>query len=98
MKIMISLNKSKVPYDELMDASRHDVPLINNLALEWKIWFENKEEGIIGGIYCFKDSEAFEKSFAQEHPKGLLPPSVENISRQVFDIIEDLSKMNKAPI
>lgn len=98
MKIMISLNKSKVHYDELMDACRHDAPLFNEMALEWKIWVENKEEGIIGGIYYFKDQEAFEKSNAQARAKGRAPHMTENISKQVFDVIEDLSKETKAPI
>jgi hypothetical protein len=98
LKIMISLNKSKVPYEELIEAARRDVPLINDAKMEWKIWLENKEERIIGGIYCFKDEEDFKKSLARGKAKGFLPPLIENISNQVFDINENLSKMNKAPI
>jgi hypothetical protein len=98
MKIMISLNKSKVPYDELMDAARHDAPLFNEMALEWKMWVENKEEGIIGGIYYFKDQEDLEKSLAQGKAKSRLLPLIENLSKQVFDVIEDLSEINNAPI
>jgi len=95
---MISINKSKVPFDVLIDAARHDLPLINEVEMEWKIWLENKEEGLIGGIYCFKDEEAFNKSMARGKAKGLLPPLVENVSKQVFDVNEELSKENKAPI
>ena len=98
LKIMISINKSKVPYDEMMEACRNDIPLINEVDMEWKIWLENKEEGIIGGIYCYRDEEAFEKSMSQGKAKGLLPPLIENISKQVFNVNEDLSKLNKAPI
>ena len=98
MKIMISVNKSKVPWDELIEACRKDTPLLNKIEMEWKIWLENKEEGLICGIYCFKDQEAFEKSVAQERPKGLLPPLIENVSKQFFDVNEELSKINKAPI
>jgi len=96
---MISIRKSKVPYDELMEACRKDVPLINNeVEMEWKIWLINKEEGLIGGIYYFEDEEAFKKSMTNAKAKGVLPPLIENLSTQVFDVIEDLSKVNKAPL
>jgi len=99
MKIMISIRKSKVPYDELMEACRKDVPLINNeVEMEWKIWLINKEEGLIGGIYYFEDEEAFKKSMTNAKAKGVLPHLIENLSTQVFDVIEDLSKVNKAPL
>ena len=98
MKIMISINKSKVPFNELIDAARHDLHLLNEMEMEWKIWLENEEEGLIGGIYCFKDEEAFNKSMARGKAKGHLPPLVENVSKHVFDVNEYLSKENKAPI
>ena len=99
MKIMISIRKSKVPYDELMEACRKDVPLINNeVEMEWKIWLVNKEEGLIGGIYYFEDEEAFKKSMTNAKPKGALPPLIENVSTHFFDVIEDLSIANKAPL
>jgi len=81
-----------------MDAAKHDIPLINEIDMEWKIWLEDKEEGIIGGVYCFRDEEAFKKSMAKGKAKGLLPPLIEKISTQIFDVNEELSKVNKAPI
>ena len=98
MKVMISINKSKVPFDELMEAARNDVPLINEFAYEWKIWLENKEEGLIGGIYFFEDEEAFKKSSSERKAKGALPPLIDNVSKYFFDVNEDMSRMNKAPI
>jgi hypothetical protein len=98
MKIKISINKSKALYDELMEAARKDTPHFNEMEIEWKIWLINKEEGLIGGIYYFEDEETYNKSAAKFKPKGLLPPLIENISTQVFDVIEDLSKINNAPI
>ena len=95
---MISINKSEVPYEKLMEASRTDVPIINELAHEWKIWIENKEEGLIGGIYYFEDEEAFKKSSKELKPQGALPPLVENVSNYIFDVNVDLSKLTKAPI
>ena len=98
MKIKISINKSKVPYDELIEASRKDTPLFNEMALEWKIWLINKEEGLIGGIYYFEDEETYNKSMLARKPTAHLPPLIENVSTHIFDVIEDLSKINKAPI
>jgi hypothetical protein len=101
MKVMISINKSKVPWDELMEACRKDAPLINEAqgdAMEWKIWLENKEESLIGGIYYFKDEEDFKKRMVKGKAKGVLPPLLENVSSQVFDVNVDLSRVNKAPI
>ena len=61
MKIKITQLKSKVPYDVLMEAFRKDAPLFNEIGLKWKIWLENKEEGIIGAIMLFKDQASYEK-------------------------------------
>ncbi len=99
MKIKITQLKSKVPYDELMEAFRKDAPLFNEMDVTWKIWLENKEEGLIGSIMYFKDQEAFDKYPDPEIAKrGLAPPMIEMVSSQVFDVIEDLSQVNNAPI
>ena len=101
MKVMISINKSKVPWDELMEACRKDAPLINEAqgdSMEWKIWIENKEEGLIGGIYYLEDEEDFKKRSVIGKAKSIIPPLIENVFSQVIDVNEELSKVNKAPI
>ncbi len=99
MKIMFSIVKSKVPYDELMDAFSKDAPLFNEAGVTWKIWLENKEEGLIGGIYYFKSQEAFDKFPTPElMKKGIGHQMVESVSSHVFDVVEDLSIVNNAPI
>ena len=98
MKIKISIHKSKVPYEELMDACRKDAPLFNEMALEWKMWLVNKEEGLIGGIYYFEDEETYKKSEEPKREKSYLLPLIENVYSQIFDVNEELSKFNKAPI
>ena len=47
MKILFSIAKSKVPYDELMEAFSKDAPLFKEAGVTWKIWLENKEEGLV---------------------------------------------------
>ena len=98
MKVRIGINKFKVPYEELMEAVRKDAPMFNEMALEWKIWLINKEENLIAGVYLCKDEEALEKSLQERKSESHLVPLIENISSNVFDVIEDVSKLNKAPI
>jgi hypothetical protein len=95
---MLSIVKSKVPYNELMDAFSKDAPLFNESGVTWKIWLENKE-GLIGGIYYFKSQEDFEKHPTPELMKKVIGHQmVERVSSHVFDVIEDLSLVNNAPI
>ena len=101
LKVLISVNKSKVPWDELMEQCRKTAPSINEAmgdSMEWKIWIENKEEGLIGGVYYFEDEEEFKKRSVEGKAKDRLPTLIENIYSQVFDVNVDLSRVNKAPI
>ena len=98
MKVRIGINKYKVPYEELMEAVRKDAPMFNEMAFEWKIWLVNKEEGLIAGVYYCEDEKALEKSLQEKKSESHLYPLVENISSNVFDVIVDVSKLNKAPI
>ena len=98
---MISVNKSKVPWNELMEQCRKTAPFINEVmgdSMEWKIWIENKEEGLIGGVYYFEDEEEFKKRMVEGKSKDRLPTLIENIYSQVFDVNVDLSRVNKASI
>jgi len=101
MKVMVSVNKSKVPWDELMEQCRKTAPFINEAmgdSMKWKIWIENKEEGLIGGVYCFEDEEEFRKRMVEGRAKDRLPTLIENVYSQVFDVNVDLSRVNKASI
>ena len=101
MKVMVSVNKSKVPWDELMEQCRKTAPFINEAmgdSMKWKIWIENKEEGLIGGVYCFEDEKEFKKRSVEGKAKDRLPTLIENIYSQVFDVNVDLSRVNKASI
>ena len=84
-----------------MEACRKDAPLINEAqgeTMKWKIWLENKEEGLIGGIYYLEDEEDFKKRMVKGKAKGQVPPLIENVFSQVIDVNEELSKVNKAPL
>ena len=101
MKVMVSVNRSKVPWDELMKQCRKTAPFINEAqgdSMEWKIWIENKEEDLIGGVYFFEDEDNFKKRMKEGKAKDRLPTLIENIYTQTFDVNVDLSRVNKAPI
>ena len=98
MKVRIGINKFKGPYEELMEAVRKDAPMFNEMELDWKIWLVNKEEGLIAGVYLCEDEDALDKSLRERKSESQVVPLIENISSHVFDVIEDVSRLNKAPI
>jgi len=98
LKVRIGVNKYKGPYEEMMEAVRKDAPMFNEMALEWKIWLVNKEENLLAGVYLCKDEEALEKSLQERKSESQIVPLIQKISSHVFEIIEDVSKLNKAPL
>jgi len=92
--------KPTVPYTEIMDAFRKDAPIFASIdGLHWKIWLENKEEGTVAGVYYFKNQASFDKFQAFDlesvgHAGGMF----DVLSVEVFDIIEEFSKVTRAPL
>ena len=98
LKVKITQLKLKVPYDELMERFKKDAPLFNEVGITWKIWMENKEEGLLGSIMLFKDLEAFDNYPNHPIQKNAPRHMFEVVSSQAFDVIEDISLVNNAPI
>ena len=98
MKVRIGINKFKGSYEEMIEAVRKDAPMFNEMTLTWKIWLVNKEESLLAGVYLCEDEEALERSLQERKSESQVVPMIENISSHVFDVIEDVSKLNKAPI
>jgi hypothetical protein len=65
LKVKISIKKSKVPWEELMEVARKDASDFLEMELGWKIWLFDIEEGLVGGIYYFEDEESFQKSMGR---------------------------------
>lgn len=63
----------------------------------WKIWTENANEKLAGGVYLFED-EASAKSYLKMHSERLTAIGATNIRGYIFDINEPLSNVNKGPI
>lgn len=63
----------------------------------WKIWTYEEGTNHIGSTYLFKDLEHLERYKAM-HIKRLHAIGITDITDHIFDIMEDLSKITKAPL
>ncbi len=63
----------------------------------WKIWTHESGSDRFGSTYLFKDIASL-KVYKEMHMKRLEAFGVTDITDHVFDIMEDLSFINNAPI
>ncbi len=63
----------------------------------WKIWTHESETTHFGSTYLFTDIEAL-KTYEAMHLKRLEAFGVTDIVAHTFDIMEELSVINKAPL
>jgi len=66
-------------------------------GLRWKIWTENEEEGVGGGIYLFEDDESA-KAYLEEQTARLEGFGIADIRAKVFDVNEGLTAVNNGPV
>jgi hypothetical protein len=73
--------------------------LVNDISNEdgllWKIWTENKDEKIAGGIYLFSNKNDA-KRYLDKHTKRLESFGYKNIRAKIFDVNLPLSQICKA--
>ena len=83
---------------EFMEGNKQ---LAESIALEegvvWKIWTYEEGTNHFGSTYLFKNLEYLEK-YREMHIKRLNAIGITDIKDHVFDIFEDLSKIDNAPI
>lgn len=63
----------------------------------WKVWTENQQEQLAGGIYLF-DDETSAKAYLKMHSARLTEMGVTGIRGKIFDVNIALSTINKSPI
>ena len=87
------------PWGEEMAAAFGDLAGIIGRApgLRWKIWTENEEENMGGGIYLFEDDESA-KAYLEEHTARLEGFGIDEIRAKVFDVNEGLTALNDGPV
>ena len=84
--------------DEFLDESRR---LAESIAEEpgvlWKIWTHEADTNHFGSTYLFKDLVHLE-NYKKMHIERLNSIGITDITDHVFDILEDLSRLNRAPL
>ena len=87
------------PWGEEMAAAFGDLAGIIGRApgLRWKIWTENKEEGVGGGVYLFEDEDSA-KAYLEEQTARLEGFGIADIRAKVFDVNEGLTALNNGPL
>jgi hypothetical protein len=63
----------------------------------WKIWTENENEGEAGGIYVFETKEDAE-NYLKMHTERLAGFGITDVNGKIFNINQQLSKINNAPM
>lgn len=66
-------------------------------GLLWKIWTENSVAGEAGGIYLFSDQASADR-YLTMHRARLTSFGVRDIRARLFDINEELSLLDRAPL
>lgn len=69
----------------------------NEPGFIWKIWTENQQDQLAGGIYLFED-EASADAYLKMHSARLKELGVKEVRGQIFDVNMALSTINKSPV
>ncbi len=71
--------------------------IANEPGLRWKIWTENAETKMAGGIYLFDDM-ASAQAYAEMHTARLQGFGVTGIRALFFEVNESLTQIDRGPI
>lgn len=71
--------------------------IANEPSLLWKIWTENQAVGEAGGIYLFNDLPSAE-AYLTMHSQRLMGFGVPLVNGKVFEVNEELSLIDRAPL
>jgi hypothetical protein len=71
----------------------------NVSGCRWKIWLIDEERREAGGIYLFEDDASIKTMLNSELIAGVTShPALSNFSVKQFDVLEDVSRITRAPI
>lgn len=87
------------PFGEQMSAALKDLAesINHEPGVIWKIWTENQQGQLAGGIYLFED-EASANAYLTMHTARLKAMGVAQVRGQLFDVNLPLSAINNAPL
>ncbi|MGM0417079.1 MAG: monooxygenase [Thermodesulfobacteriota bacterium] len=84
--------------DKMAEALRELALSINEEpGFIWKIWTEDQEQNMAGGIYLF-ETEEDARAYLDKHRARLKEFGVSHINALIFDINPALSYLNHAPL
>lgn len=63
----------------------------------WKFWTANESTAEAGGVYLFEDKASAETYLAM-HTARLSDFGISPVNGKIFEVHQDLSKINRAPI
>ncbi len=76
-------------------------PLADSITLEkgliWKIWTENQSLKEAGGIYLFTNP-VDAQNYIEKHEKRLNENGIHQIRYKIFNVNQQLSQLNRAPV
>lgn len=87
------------PWESAMTAAMQELATSINdePGFVWKLWTENKQDQQAGGIYLF-DSRHNAQQYLEKHSKRLQQAGVKDIRGRIFEINDELSELNNAPL
>ena len=87
------------PFGEEMSNMLADLAesINNEPGMIWKIWTENKEDQLAGGIYLFEDEESA-RAYLKMHSARLKEMGIKEVRGRIFDVNVPLSVINKSPV
>ncbi|WP_059174039.1 monooxygenase [Bacillus sp. FJAT-27445] len=100
MRYLLQIDfKSDGPFGD--EKAKEKVDLAKSINDEpgviWKIWTENSVTKESGGVYLFESEETAQK-FLEMHSARLKNFGFDDIRAKIFQVHEELSLINKAPI
>lgn len=99
MKLLQVDFEYKSPMGEAMSQSLVDLAKSINkeTGMIWKIWTENFENKLGGGVYLFEDEPSAQK-YLKMHTERLKLMGVDEVRGVIFDINLPLTKINNGPV
>ena len=87
------------PWESAMTAAMQELATSINdePGFVWKFWTENKQDQQAGGIYLF-DSRHNAQQYLEKHSKRLQQAGVKDIRSRIFEINDEVSELNNAPL
>ena len=97
--LQINFKFSVSPAELAEDFAPLAEPIAEVTGMRWKIWSLNAEEGEFAGIYLFDDAESAGAYLEGPIIDGVKKhPALSDISAKQFDVIDEFSKITRAPV